>query len=97
MQIKVFNIQIPGGEAMNEEMNVFLRSKRIIEIEDHIVQDGQSTFWSFAIKYLEDVTIAERDKPKVDYRQVLDEETFKRFSALREIRKQVAKDDAVPA
>ncbi len=97
MQIKVFNIQIPGGESMNEEMNVFLRSKRIIEVEDHIVQNGPCSFWSFSIKYLEDVTISERDKPKVDYRQTLDAETFKRFSALREIRKQVAKDDAVPA
>ena len=33
----------------------------------------------------------------MDYRKVLDEEAFKRFSALRQIRKQVAEEDAVPA
>lgn len=97
MQIRIFNIPIPGGEAMNEEMNVFLRSKKIMQVEDHIVQGGQGAFWCFCIKYLEDGTFSERDKAKVDYRELLDEATFKRFSALREIRKRVAKDDAVPA
>jgi len=28
MQIKIFTIPIIGGEKMNEEMNVFLRSKK---------------------------------------------------------------------
>ncbi|MBK8194556.1 MAG: HRDC domain-containing protein [Lewinellaceae bacterium] len=97
MQIRIFNIQIPGGEALNEEMNVFLRSKKIISVEDQVVQSGQGAFWCYSIKYIDDVTISDRDKPKVDYRQVLDEVTFRRFSALRDIRRKVAKDDAVPA
>jgi len=97
MQIKIFNIPIPGGEGMNEEMNLFLRSKRILQIEDHIVQGGQGSFWCFSIKYLEDVSIADRDRAKVDYRDILDEETFKRFSALREIRKRISIEGAVPA
>jgi len=56
MQIKVFNIQIPGGEAMNDEMNVFLRSKKIIEVENHIVQEAHGSFWCFCIKYTERAT-----------------------------------------
>lgn len=97
MQIKIFNIPIPGGEALNDEMNVFLRSKRIISVEDRIVQSGHGAYWSFSIKYIDDVVLSDRDKPKVDYRKVLDEETFQRFSALRVIRKKVAEEDAVPA
>ncbi|MBK7937344.1 MAG: HRDC domain-containing protein [Lewinellaceae bacterium] len=97
MQIKIFNIQIPGGEALNEEMNVFLRSKKIISVEERVVQSGQGAFWCYSIRYVDDVTISDREKPKADYRQVLDEQAFRRFSALRDIRRKVAKDAAVPA
>lgn len=97
MQIKIFNIPIPDGDTWNEEMNVFLRSKRIISVEDRIVQSGDGTYWSYSIKYVDDVVLSEREKPKVDYRKVLDEVTFQRFSALRVIRKKVAEADAVPA
>ena len=53
MQIKIFNIPIPGGEVMTEEMNSFLRSRRVLQTESHIVNNGQGSFWSFCIKYLD--------------------------------------------
>ena len=36
------------------------------------------------------------ERQKVDYRQVLDEATFQRFSRMRELRKQLALEEAVP-
>lgn len=36
-------------------------------------------------------------KEKVDYKSILDEATFKVFARLREIRKQIANEDALPA
>jgi superfamily II DNA helicase RecQ len=87
-----------GGEMQVGEMNVFLRSKKILQIREHLSsQPGEGTFWCFCIKYVDDIEAAERERGRVDYREVLDEATFKKFSALREIRKQVAKEDAVPA
>ena len=51
----------------------------------------------FIIRYIDDVELAERERGgRVDYRELLDEASFKRFSALRQIRKKVAQDDAVP-
>lgn len=88
---------MPGGEALTEEMNVFLRSKKVLQVESHLVSNAQGAFWCFCIKYLDDTILADRDKIKVDYKQVLDEVTFKRFSRLREIRKKVAQDEAIPA
>ena len=65
------------------------------------MNNNGSAFWSFCVKYLDDViggSPNERgEKVKIDYRDVLDEATFKRFSKLREIRKQLAQDDGVPA
>lgn len=95
MQIKVYTIPIIGGENMNEEMNAFLRSKKILHVEKQFSTTSQNGFWSFCISYIEESTTA--DKAKVDYRQVLGEEGFKRFSKMREIRKQLAQDEGVPA
>lgn len=95
MQIRIFAIAIPGGEQINEEMNLFLRSKKVLSVEQQFVQNAQGAFWCFCVKYLDE--IAERERAKVDYRQVLDDESFKRFSRMREIRKQLALEEAIPA
>ena len=81
---------------MNNDLNRFLRSKKVLEVENQLVNHAQNAYWCFCIKYLDDEA-KEREKKRVDYRQVLDELSFKRFSTMREIRKQLAKEDAVPA
>ncbi len=96
MQIKLFTIPIVGGEALNEELNAFLRSKKILHTEHQLVIHDQGVFWCFFVKYL-DEQLEGREGKKVDYRQVLDEVTFQRFSKLREIRKQIATNEAIPA
>lgn len=98
MQIKVFTIPIMGGEMLVEEMNVFLRSKKVLQVKEHLVNnDSDGAFWCYSIRYVDDVALSERDKVKIDYKEVLDEASFKRFAAFREIRKRVAQEDAVPA
>lgn len=95
MQVKIFAIQIPGGDPVNEELNQFLRSKKILSVENQLIQNGQGAYWCFYVKYLDEP--GDREKTKVDYRQVLDEVTFKRFARLRDIRKQISLEEAVPA
>ncbi len=101
MQIKIFPIPIPGGEQMNEEMNQFMRSKRVLQTENQFVSNPSGTFWCFCIKYLDDAVPTDRgkfassDREKVDYMKVLDEATFKRFSRMREIRKKLAADQGI--
>jgi superfamily II DNA helicase RecQ len=98
MQIRIFTIPIMGGEQLVEEMNVFLRSKKVLQLKEHLVNhDTEGVHWCYSVRYVDDVSAAEREKVKVDYREILNEAAFKRFSSLREIRKKVAQDDAVPA
>jgi superfamily II DNA helicase RecQ len=98
MQIKIFTIPIMAGEMLMDEMNVFLRSKKVLQVKEHLVNhDSEGVFWCYSVRYVDDVAAAEREKVKVDYREVLDDATFKRFSALREIRKRVGQEDGVPA
>ena len=81
---------------MNEEMNKFLRSKKVLQVQNHVVNTEHGAFWCFCIKYLDEYS-TERKKEKVDYREVLDEATFSRFSEMRKIRKRISEEDAIPA
>jgi superfamily II DNA helicase RecQ len=98
MQIRLFTIPIgDNGTALNE-MNGFLRAHKILEVENQLISNENGAYWCFCVRYIENIinSIGE-SKSKVDYKEQLDEDTFKRFSKLREIRKKVATDDGVPA
>lgn len=97
MQIRFFTIPVMGGEAITSEMNVFLRSKKILQSDTQLVANGQNSFWCVCIKYIDDISIQDKNHNKVDYKEVLDEESFKRFTLFRDVRKRVAQEDSVPA
>ncbi len=98
MQIKLFTIPIGDSGVAIEEMNRFLRANKILEVHDQLVSNENGAYWCFCVRYIErTINSVSNDKRKVDYRKVLDDETFKKFSRLREIRKKVAADDGIPA
>lgn len=98
MQIKIFSIPIIGGEKLNDDMNVFLRSKKILDIESNLVTLQQNAFWTFKVKYIDEaVGSMSNEKVKIDYKEVLDEESFKRFAKMREARKALSQAENIPA
>ena len=102
MQIKLFTVSIGDEGKQQEELNAFLRGNKVLDVSQHIVQNERGAYWCFCVRYIEGGTTAPNNrnlqfKEKVDYKTVLDEATFKVFARLREIRKQIANDDAVPA
>lgn len=97
MNIKTFTISIFDDGSMQEEMNRFLRGNKIIDVTQEMVQLNTGAYWYFCVKYLNRGNTQSGNKKRVDYREILDEATFKKFSKLREIRKKIAANDAVPA
>jgi superfamily II DNA helicase RecQ len=98
MQIKLFTIPIDDNGRFLNEMNAFLRSHKILEIQNQFSSNENGAHWCFCVKYIENAIYSNLEqKGKVDYRTVLDEPTFQKFSKLREIRKQVAVEEGVPA
>lgn len=102
MQIKLFTVPINDVESYNEDLNKFLRSHKIVEIEKHLLQSGTTYSWCFCITYIgsEQMTRKEQKLPKkvkIDYMKVLDKPIFDKFSKLREIRKKIAAQNAVSA
>ncbi len=99
MQIKIFTLPLVSNEVQMEEMNHFLRANKIVDIrKDLAVMDGNSC-WTFCVTYLQNSNGSSLTgkSNKVDYKEVLDEESFKRFSELRKARKTIADSEAVPA
>ncbi len=100
MQIKIFTVPVISGEQLNEELNRFLRSQKIVEIDKQVVVQGGNTYWSFCITYLPvaNTTVMDSERrEKVDYKKVLDERAFGVFTILRTLRKRIADREAIPA
>ncbi|MEY4925785.1 MAG: hypothetical protein RI894_221 [Bacteroidota bacterium] len=100
MQIKIFTIPAHSPEEFEAEMNRFLRGHRVLDITTNMINSPTGgVFWSFCVRYLlpTNTETSVAAVVKKDYRTLLDEATFERFGRLREIRKVLAKADAVPA
>ncbi len=98
MQIKLFTIPIGDSGSAQQEMNTFLKAHKILEIEQKLISNNNGANWCFCVRYIEQAfSPASGSKTKVDYRQVLDEPTFQKFSRLREIRKSVAATEGLSA
>ncbi len=100
MQFKIFTIPIELNiDEAEEELNKFLRTCKVVEIEKHLTVSSQKAFWTFCIQYT-DVAKLQPSVPKTtktDYKAVLTEEEFAKFTRLRKLRKQIADSEAVPA
>lgn len=81
------------------ELNRFLSANKILEIEQFFYHNEKGASWCFCVRYLNSGSslFATNATAKVDYKEVLNERQFLVFSKLREIRKSIAAQDAVPA
>jgi superfamily II DNA helicase RecQ len=100
MQIKFITIPITDVERGTADLNKFLRANKIIEFEKELVKTETGAYWCVYINYAEPLpgqTPAGTPLPAKDYKAMLSAAEFEVFTALREIRKQLAKADSVPA
>ena len=88
---------------MESELNSFLSRHRIVTIERRFVDCGLDSFWALCVDDLhgEPAAGASHGAPgradrKVDYKEVLNPEQFEIFAKLRDLRKQLAEQEAVP-
>jgi len=100
MQLKLFIVPVKNLSVPEGEMNAFLRSHRVLAVRKEFVCDGENSFWTFCVEYLESapagIAPPGSKLPKVDYKEVLKPEEFEVFSRLRDWRKGVAEQESVP-
>lgn len=100
MQIKVFQVPFWSDSAEEAELNKFLRGQRVLSIEKQFVAAGGNSHWCFCVEYLAGSGPSKQSgegKKKIDYREVLSDAAFARFSRFRKIRKQLAEQEGIPA
>jgi len=104
MQIKTFFLPATDANASSEEeLNLFLRSRRIVSLEREFVSDGPNSYWSICVTYVDKQTHDKVNTPidgqkkRIDYREILNEHDFAIFAHLRTLRKTMAEREGVPA
>lgn len=101
MQIKLFTIAASDSGEQLQTFNAFLANHKVLEVEQKFFQNEKGAYWCFCVRYLEGLQPQKQAqtgfKQKVDYKEILNEQEFAVFSLLRQGRKQIAAEDAVPA
>jgi len=101
MQLRFFRIPAGDTGCFAEELNAFLRGHRILTVQREFVSGADGAWWAICVEYLSaaaDTGPAANGtgKGKIDYREKLNAEDFAVFSALRDVRKELAERDGVP-
>lgn len=102
MPIKFFAVPaLDPGEA-EAELNRFMRGHRVVTNTRELAVGSGGPVWCVAVEYI-DAPIpagaggdANARRTKVDYREALPPAEFARFSKLRDLRKKMADEEAVP-
>jgi|GEM_PF-5397545 len=93
MQIQLFYIPVAEQGELLSEMNKFLGTHKVLEVEQKFYQNEKGAYWCFCVRTITGVaqfTGSFNNKVKVDYKQVLTADEFEIFSKLRECRKKIA-------
>lgn len=103
MRLQFFRISLLSCRDDAVELNEFLASHRVLSVDRQLVADGSNSFWTVCVTWLEGdggrsaSSTSNKDRGKIDYREVLPENEFRMFATLRTLRKEIAEKEDVPA
>jgi len=99
MQYAPFLLPLHSGSAEQDELNRFLRGRRIVQTRKELVTMDGMSHWAILVEYLDSPEKSSGDqqiKNKVDYKEILNVADFSLFSKLREVRKKLAEENGLP-
>ncbi|MCH9698805.1 MAG: HRDC domain-containing protein [Gammaproteobacteria bacterium] len=101
MKFQFFTIPVQDNGSATHALNSFCSQKRITQVEKHFIADGQNSYWSICLTWVDGSEPPgsngkNRKTTQVDYKEVLNGADFAIYSRLRELRKQLAEADGVP-
>ena len=98
MKYKFFKIPVSDPEPAEVQLNAFLSGHQVIQVDKVFVDKGEFSFWSLSVNYRENTQmLPAAGRKQMDYKEVLNEKDFSVFVKLRELRKELADQEGVPA
>ncbi len=97
MQIKLFTIPIPDNELAVQELNKFLEGKKILKIDQQLLQTKKGDFFCFCIQYEEGISNTEsrRESKFNDQYDQKRDAYMERYKLLSSVRDKMAAEDGV--
>lgn len=100
MQIKIFTIPASCSYVQEEEINKFLRSHRVMTVDRHFAAENGG-YWALLVTYQEngspEAPFPVSRNNKKDYREILNDDQFALFARLKDVRREIAKQENIPA
>jgi len=98
MQFKMFAVSAHGADGEEELLNHYLRSHRVLAVSKEWTLIEERPYWCFCVETLAGAKIEKRGsgKNRIDYKEILSSSDFAVFAALRDLRKKISEEDAVP-
>jgi superfamily II DNA helicase RecQ len=96
-QFTSFFISPFGEKSVSEELNAFLRSHRIVNVDKKLIDGERGTGWVFLVEYgTESGHSGSNSTQRVDYREALNAVEYALFDKLRGLRKEAAEKTGIP-
>jgi superfamily II DNA helicase RecQ len=97
-QYSSFFVSPFGEKSVTDELNAFLRSHRIINVEKRLIDGERGTGWVFLIEYggENNKTASNSPSQRIDYREVLNPVEYALYDKLRNLRKEIADKAGIP-
>ena len=87
-----------GEKSVTDELNTFLRSHRIVNVEKRLIDGERGTGWVFLVEYGTEGSknTSGASFQRIDYREVLNAAEYALFDKLRNVRKEIADKSGIP-
>ena len=87
-----------GEKSVTDELNAFLRSHRIVNVEKRLIDGERGTGWVFLVEYGNENSKNATNSPsqRIDYREVLNPVEYALYDKLRNLRKEIADKAGIP-
>jgi hypothetical protein len=86
-QFASFFVSLFGEAIVCDELNKFLKSHRIVNVEKRLIDGERGTGWLFLVEYGSETKPQATSSQRIDYREVLNKQEYAFFEHLRQIRK----------
>jgi len=97
-QYACFFISPFSEKSVTDELNAFLRSHRIVNVEKKLIDGERGTGWAFLIEYghTDSKNTNNNSSQRIDYREVFNPVEYALFDKLRNLRKEIADKLSIP-